>query len=358
MPKTKKKKGGGKKAKGEGGKKKAAAAAVAVEEVTLEELQSAFKKECKALNVSSSAAEPISNAFASYLDDEEKGQMSQLCVSGQQIDGLAVQALFASLQKSKYLKLKTLCFWRAADIGTDGVKAACDIVSKLPSIQKLEMRDCGLSKLGCELLGQSMLINNRIFKSLVTLRLDFNRFGSDGLLAIAKGFTNNRCLRRLSFAFCGVCGDKKGQDAIHRILSNCLLIEELNLENNALGTQGCIGLITGFSNLRSSAFKEVNISSNQIGEALEEGDVQILHALAQSFKACTTLRKISFDGNFFADKIADLFLMMLSEAPHIQKFTVPHTLPSETVAAFAKTVNSHKPKTTKKGKNRRKKNET
>merc|ERR1712129_402486 len=106
----------------------------------------------------------------------------------------------------------------------------------------------------------------------------------------------------------------EGQDAIHRILSNCFLLEELNLENNVLCTQGCIGLITGFSNLRSQSFKELNVSSNQIGEALVEGDVQILHALAQSFKA---LKKISFHGNFFENKIADLFLMMLSDATHI-----------------------------------------
>merc|ERR1712173_579182 len=94
----------------------------------------------------------------------------------------------------------------------------------------------------------------------------------------------------------------------------------------------------------------------QIGEALQEGDVQILHALAQSFKACITLKKISFHGNFFADKIAYVFLMMLSEAPHISKFTVPHTLPPQTVQAFSKTVNEHKPKpAAKKGKAKGKK---
>merc|ERR1712228_33761 len=208
----------------------------------------------------------------------------------------------------------------------------------------------GLSRTGCEFLAKSILINNRTFKSLVTMRLDFNRIGSDGLLQIAKGFTNNRCIRRLSFAFCGVTGDKKGQDAVHYILSNCFLLEELNLENNALCTKGCIGLIGGFGNLKSSTFKELNISSNQIGEALEEGDIQILHALAQQFKACVTLKKISFHGNFFAEKIADVFLMMLSEASHISKFTVPHTLPPQTVQAFSKTVNGNKPNAAKKGK--------
>jgi len=129
-----------------------------------------------------------------------------------------------------------------------------------------------------------------------------------------------------------------------------LFLEELNLENNVLGTKGCIGLITGFNKLRSSTFKELNISSNQIGEALEEGDVQILHALAQRFKACITLKKILFHGNFFADKIAYVFLMMLSEAPHISKFTVPHTLPPQTVQAFGKTVDANKPKAANKGK--------
>ena len=70
-----------------------------------------------------------------------------------------------------------------------------------------------------------------------------------------------------------------------------------------LGTKGCIGLITGISNLRSTTLKTLDISTNQIGQDLVEGDVQILHALAQQFKACATFKKISFHGNFFDEKV-------------------------------------------------------
>eukprot|EP00483_Globobulimina_turgida_P004656 UN04665 len=108
-------------------------------------------------------------------------------------------------------------------------------------------------------------------------------------------------------------------------------------------------------------FKEINISSNQIGQDLQEGHVQILHRLAQQFRACNTLKTISFHGNFFDEKIADVFLMMLQSnenAKHITKFTVPHTLPVMVVEAFYNTVQSHKAKTTKlktKGKKAKKK---
>jgi len=336
-----KKKKGGKK----GGKKKAENA---VDEVTLDDLQAQFKKECKAINVSSTASQPILDIFGSYLEDEEKGTLSQLCIADQ-IDAPTVSALFHSIMKSKYTKLKCICFWRS-DIGDGGAKAAGDIIANIPTVQKLEIRDSGLSPIGCELLAKSMLINNRRMKSLVTLRLDFNRIGSDGLLQISKGLINNRCVRRLSLGFCGINGDKHANDAIHNILSNCFLLEELNLESNALGTKGCIGLITGISNLRSPTFKTLDVSTNQIGQDLVEGDVQILHALAQQFKACATFKKISFHGNFFDEKIADVFLMMLSEAPHITTFTVPHTLPVMVVQAFSKTLQSHKPKAKSKGK--------
>lgn len=343
------KKKGGKK----GGKKKKADDGV--EEVTLDQLQTAFKKECKALSVPSHAAQPIADIFSAYLEDEDKGTLSQLCV-GNQIDGLAVEALFQSLLKSKYLKLKCVCFWRS-DIGDAGAKYAGEIIANIATIQKLEIRDSALSAKGCEVLSKAMLRNNRTLKSLVTLRLDFNRFGSDGLLQIAHGLTNNRCVRRLSFGFCGVYGDKNANDALHRILSNCFLLEALNLENNGLGTKGVIGLITGIASLRSTTFRELNISSNQIGQDLAEGDVQILHALAQQFRASVTLKNISFHGNFFDEKIADVFLMMLSEATHITKFTVPHTLPAMVVQAFSKTLQAHKPKakTKKKGKGKAKK---
>eukprot|EP01084_Bolivina_argentea_P198160 339409_1 len=341
-----KKKKGGKKAD----KKKSDDGA---EEVTLEQLQSAFKKECKTLNISQNASQPMTQIFESYLEDEEKGTLSQLCV-GNQINGLTVEALFNSLQKSKYKKLKCICFWRS-QIGDSGAKAAGDIIANIPTITKLEIRDSALSDTGCELLAKSMLIHNRKLKTLVTLRLDFNRFGSDGLLQISKGLLHNRCIRRLSFAFCGIDGDKNANDAFHKILTNCFLLEELNVENNRLGTKGCIGLITGISNIRSTTFQTLNISSNQIGQDLREGDVQILHSMAQQFKACKTLKHISFHGNFFDEKIADVFLMMLSEAMHITKFTVPHTLPPMVVQAFTKTLETHKPKTTKKGKAKGKK---
>ena len=100
-----------------------------------------------------------------------------------------------------------------------------DIIANIPTVQKLEIRDSGLSAMGCELLAKSMLINNRKLKSLVTLRLDFNRIGSAGLLQISKGLVNNRCVRRLSFGFCGINGDKHANDALHNILSNCFLLE-------------------------------------------------------------------------------------------------------------------------------------
>ena len=236
----------------------------------------------------------------------------------------------------------------------NNLKKKGDIIANIPTIQKLEIRDSSLSETGCELLAKSLLINNRTLKSLVTLTLDFNRFGSEGLLQIAHGLLHNRCIKRLSFGFCGIYGDKHSNDALHKILSYCFLLEELNLENNNLGTKGCIGLVTGLQNMRSTTLNELDLSSNQIGQDLREGDVQILHSLAQQFKACKTLKKISFHGNFFNEKIADVFLMMLSNAEHISKFTVPHTLPTMVVQAFLKTLESHKSstktKTAKKGK--------
>ena len=206
--------------KKKGGKKKADDG---VEEVTLDQLQTAFKKECKTLAVSSAASQPIADIFSSYLEDEEKGTLSQLCI-GNEIDGLAVEALFQSMLKSKYLKLKCICFWRS-DIGDGGAKAAGDIIANIATIEKLEIRDSALSESGCEVLAKAMLLNNRKLKSLVTLRLDSNRFGSDGLLQIAHGLANNRCVRRLSFGFCGIYGDKSANDALHSILSNCFLLE-------------------------------------------------------------------------------------------------------------------------------------
>lgn len=110
--------GKGKKGKKNAGKKKAENA---VEEVTLDDFQAQFKKECKAINVSSTASQPILDIFGSYLEDEEKGTLSQLCVASQ-TDANAVEALFHSLQKSQYKKLKCICFWRS-DIGDGGAKA-------------------------------------------------------------------------------------------------------------------------------------------------------------------------------------------------------------------------------------------
>ena len=216
---SKKGKGKGKKGKEKKGKKEEKE-----DEVTLDQVLTTFKKECKTLNIDNDLCNGINDILNEYITNEDKGVLTQLCVSIP-IDGLCLKAFLNTINKTKYKKLKCLCFW-GSNIGDIGCKYVGELITnEYNKISKLEIRDCNVTDKGCDMLSKYLLKHNRSFKHLQILRFDFNRFKNKGIYNIACGLKYNSSLKCISFAFCDITDSNELNDALILMLTTCNKLE-------------------------------------------------------------------------------------------------------------------------------------
>lgn len=104
-----------------------------------------------------------------------------------------------------HCNVKALAFWRLA-VEDEGVKGIVEFAAKPPKpdvwegLANLELIECNLSAVSCDLLGEK-LATNIALKSLV---LDFNPLGDDGVKILAEGLRKNSKLTTLQLAYCGI----------------------------------------------------------------------------------------------------------------------------------------------------------
>ncbi|ETO36907.1 hypothetical protein RFI_00156 [Reticulomyxa filosa] len=321
------------------------------EEISVEQLQQAFRKECKNKNISTIQTQCVYNLLKDFIEnEEEKGPLKQLCIGGD-IGSQVCAALCDAIVKSKYDKLHTYCFWRAG-IGDEGALHISQHIANCPSLKKLELRDCGVSHVGIQALAEGILKNNssiktskskRRFKTLETIRLDFNKIGDAGILHLSNGLEFNRSLKRLSLQYCGIGSTQQAVQGITQIFSSFPSIDidrELDLQGNSVKTSGCDGIVKGLQNIRSQNFWRLNLSENGIGEncglyincfdviylrgiclrpkqyfslhyhciytklnETEKDDLPMIQTLVDAFANCQTLKHLQMESNFFEEEV-------------------------------------------------------
>ena len=133
-----------------------------------------------------------------------------------------------------YCNVKALCFWRLP-IEDDGVKGIVEFAAKPPKpdvwegLVNLELIECKLSSVSCDLLGEQ-LANNIALKSLI---LDFNPLGDEGVSLLAAGLRKNSKLATLKLAYCGITSASAQSLADGMIKGS--KIKVLDLKGNRLG---------------------------------------------------------------------------------------------------------------------------
>jgi len=99
-------------------------------------------------------------------------------------------------------------------------------------------------------------------QTLVSLKLDSNQFGDEGVIFLAEGLENNILLEDLDLS------DNQFGDVGIEFLANALsghpVLEYLNLSNNKIGNEGAIGISNKLGKNNNTFLKNLSLGGNQI----------------------------------------------------------------------------------------------
>lgn len=133
-----------------------------------------------------------------------------------------------------HCKIKALAFWRQA-VEDEGIKGIVEFAAKPPKadvwdgLVALELVECNISSVGCDLLGEKLKHNI----PLKSLTLDHNPIANTGLQHLAEALQKNSKVTTLSLAWCGI-----SSEAAHFIADGLIQgskIRRLDLKGNRLG---------------------------------------------------------------------------------------------------------------------------
>ncbi|KAJ1090562.1 hypothetical protein NDU88_003692 [Pleurodeles waltl] len=147
--------------------------------------------------------------------------------------------LLMTIRDERYMLGKELFVWgiqlRNQDIANLAILLGLRGRTVYP-FSKLELLDCGIDTWSLERLGK--VIN---FSNLVSLVLDYNEFGEDGLRSLVYGLQGNKKLLSLSLCYCNL-GPPAGA-MLGPVLAETA-IQEIYLNGNYLQCTGALELIT------------------------------------------------------------------------------------------------------------------
>tara|TARA_B100000524_G_scaffold348408_1_gene252856 strand:+ start:100 stop:1173 length:1074 start_codon:yes stop_codon:yes gene_type:complete len=222
-------------------------------------------------------------------------------------------AIFDALISSGYSRLLSLNIW-SISIGGVGAAAVASFLCRNRSITSIEISDCGINAHGCDAFGKALARN----ATLTQLNLDNNlNIGDAGAAALLAGLeTPNRCLSRLSLAFCEVC--TAGSIAIGARIHMLHNLTTLELKGNPLSAAGVSALLS--SGVRShGALESLGLSDTGWGRET------VAHAaLGQVLKTNPRARKFDLRGNLpMGDGCAYAYAKLLeTTSKHVIEFKI------------------------------------
>ncbi|XP_069474385.1 uncharacterized protein [Ambystoma mexicanum] len=150
-----------------------------------------------------------------------------------------LQPLLMTIRDERYMLGKELLIWgihlRNQDIASLAVLLQLNGRTAYPFC-KLEVLDCNLNTWSTERLGK--VIN---FSNLVSIVLDYNEFGDDGLRCLVNGLEGNNKLLSLSLCYCNL--EPPAGSMLGQLLAQTA-VQEMYLNGNNLQCSGALELIT------------------------------------------------------------------------------------------------------------------
>jgi len=152
------------------------------------------------------------------------------------IDSVAVKQFGKAMKEMcpLHCKVKAMAFWRQA-VEDEGLKGIVEFAAKPPKqdvwdgLVALELVECNISAVGCDLLGEKLRTNI----PLKSLTLDHNPIGNAGVQHLAEALKANSKIATLSLAWCSI-----SSEAAHHIANGLIQgskIRRLDLKGNRLG---------------------------------------------------------------------------------------------------------------------------
>eukprot|EP00930_Biecheleria_cincta_P038583 TRINITY_DN26500_c0_g1_i1.p1 TRINITY_DN26500_c0_g1~~TRINITY_DN26500_c0_g1_i1.p1 ORF type:complete len:331 (-),score=61.83 TRINITY_DN26500_c0_g1_i1:23-982(-) len=279
------------------------------------------------------------SALEKIIDGGEAPSACKCWNFDSEFDPMAFQVFCHCLRQSAYIDIDAIRLWKCGD-GDKAVRSVCYYLDMQPEpgVKDLQFTDNGITELGCEFLGRTLgPAGNKVVNLLM---LDYNKFGTPGVLKLSQGLSQNATLRKLSLNYCGI-GEDGGQYIAQIVMfyKNCL--ECLHLRGNYLRNVGVVEVFN--SCRRKEALAELDVFDNKF----RDSDA-VVKALTELFENNVTLVKYDLRGNLISDQGASRLVQAMVGKAHLQEVLVTERLPAKTHEALRDQLGAAKGK--KKGK--------
>lgn len=257
-----------------------------------------------------------------------------------EFDPMAFQILCHTLRQANYNDIEAIRLWKCGD-GDKAVRAVCYYLDGQigeQGVKDVQFTDNGVTELGCEFLGRTLGPNGNKLVNL--LRMDYNQFGTPGVLRLSEGLSQNHTLRHLSLNYCNI-GEDGGEYLAHILIFHRNALEKLELQGNYLRERGVVDVFNACK--RKTALTEINVFDNKFSDTPE-----VVKALRELFANNTTLAVYDLGGNHISDEGAMKLIHGLIGQPHVEKVKITERVAAKTHEAIKDQVEKGKSK--KKGK--------
>ncbi|CEL94624.1 unnamed protein product [Vitrella brassicaformis CCMP3155] len=247
----------------------------------------------------------------------------------EEIDPMAFRVLMHTLHQTNYPGIRALRLWRCRG-GDEFVRSICYYLDAIPSpnVEELQFVDTNMTPLGCDFVGRTLCRTGNA--KITFLRLDFNKIGSEGAEALAKGLAENASIKHLSLQYCGITSN--GGVALSQMLMYVRsALTEVLLRGNELGREGAIDVLRGAR--RAQRLKCLDLSDNKFGDSDD-----VLDNLLYLFVNHTGIEEYRLLGNSITDAGAERLLQGIVGNTHLKTIMLPERISKQTLEAISQSL--------------------
>jgi len=277
-----------------------------------------------------------------FITAYDNGEQQKKWYFDREFDPMAFRVTFQTLRTVAFPEIDAIWLWKCN--GKDeSVRSVCYYLDMdpAPEVKDVQFCDNGVTELGCEFLGKTLGPNGN--KVVNLLRLDYNQFGTAGVLQLSRGLSQNATLRQLSLNYCNI-GEDGGEYIAHILMFVRGALEVLELKGNYLLDKGIVDVFNGAR--RSKTLQKIDVFDNKFTDTTE-----VIKSLRDLFANNTTLTSYKLGGNQISDQGASMLVNGMIGKGHLAEVMITERCSQKTFEGLESVLSMGKGK--KKGKKRK-----